>query len=198
MTVSRAPALPVADDEGDLVCAARAGDRDAFRVLFRRHVDRVRSQLTRFVGAAPERDDLVQEVFLRLHQGLASYRGECALSTFLHRLTVNAALDHLRSAKRRRATLVPDTALESLIPEGVSESERAQARDELRALFRMLERLTDKKRVAFQLVAIEGLSLLEAAQVVGANADAVKQRVLAARRELETMIAAEQLGEGAA
>jgi RNA polymerase sigma-70 factor (ECF subfamily) len=183
-------------DDGDLIAAVLGGERDAFAELFRRHADRVRTHLTRLVGPVAERDDLVQEIFLRLHQALPSYRGDCALPTYLHRVTVNAALDHLRSAGRRHIAPWPDEAIDSLLEPGVSESARAQARDELRRLFRLLDQISTKKRLAFLLVAVEGLSLAEAAAAVGASADAVKQRVLTARRELEALIEAENGAEG--
>jgi RNA polymerase sigma-70 factor, ECF subfamily len=177
--------LLAADDDQALVAAARDGDRRAFTQLFQRHVDRVRTQLTRMIGPVPERDDLVQQIFLSLHQGLAGFRADSLLTTFLHRITVNAAYDHLRS--RRRATVsmsISPNDLDSLLGPGLDARARVQARDELARMFGLLSWLTAKKRIAFVLVAVEGLSLAEAAKLVDAEEDTVKQRVLAARREL--------------
>ena len=177
-----------AEDEGDLVAAARGGDRAAVTRLFRLHVDRVRTHLTRLVGPVAERDDLLQQVFLQLHRALPAYRGDSSLSTFLHRITVNAVVDHLRSAQRRATESFTDGALDALVAPGLDGPARTQARDELRRLFRLLDRLTAKKRIAFLLVAVEGLSLAQAALLLDASEDTVKQRVLAARRELADWI----------
>jgi RNA polymerase sigma-70 factor (ECF subfamily) len=183
--------------EAALIAAARAGDRGAFTRLFSGHVDRVRTHLTRLIGPSPERDDLVQQVFLQLHRALPTYRGDASLATFLHRITVNAALDHLRSRRRHTTLPLADAVLDGLVAPGVDGPARAQARDELRRLFRLLDRLTAKKRVAFLLVAVEGLSLADAAGMLDATEDTVKQRVLAARRELAVLIEdSERRGEG--
>jgi len=175
-------------DEAALVEAARAGDRSAFTRLFRDHVHRVRTHLTRLIGPSPERDDLIQQVFLQLHRALPTYRGDSSLATFLHRITVNAAFDHLRSGKRHATRPLDDADLDELVGPGVDGPARAQAREELRRLFRLLDRLTAKKRLAFLLVAVEGMSLAEAAGLLEASEDTVKQRVLAARRELAVLI----------
>lgn len=98
-----------------MVAAARAGDRVAFTRLFRLHVDRVRGQLTRFIGPSLERDDLIQQLFLLLHRALPGYRGESSLATFLHRITVNAAIDHLRSGKRQVTRSLGDAELDELV-----------------------------------------------------------------------------------
>jgi len=181
-------------DETAVIEAARAGDRAAFTQLFRDHVDRVHTHLTRLIGPSPERDDLVQQIFLQLHRALPSYRGESSLATFLHRMTVNAALDHLRARKRHVALPLDDVVLDGLVAPGLDGPQRAQARDELRRLFRLLDQLTAKKRIAFLLVAVEGLSLAEAGRLLESNEDTVKQRVLAARRELAALIEAQSHG----
>ena len=170
------------------MAAAREGDQDAFAQLFLRYADLVRARVTRLVGPVAERDDLIQQTFLRLHQTLPDYRGDCALPTFLYRITVTVALDHLRSARRRPTEPLPDEALDALLGVSFNETARAQAREDLRRLFRALTALSAKKRIAFLLIAVDGMSLAEAGAVVGASAATVKQRVLAARRELVELL----------
>jgi RNA polymerase sigma factor (sigma-70 family) len=179
-------------DEDALVAAARDGDHDAFAQIFRRHADTVRARLTRLVGPRAEREDLVQQVFLRLHQSLGDFRGGCALPSFIYRITVSTALDHLRSARLRVTEPLSDEALDPLIGSAAGETARAQAREELRTLFRLLQRLDANKRVAFLLVAVEGMSLAEAGEMLGVAAPTLKQRVLAARRQLQAMLIEER------
>ena len=125
-------------------------------------------------------------MFLGLFRALPSFRGEAALSTFIYRITIHVACDHLR--RRRRRVDYEEAALDELIDGSPSPEVRARQRAELRQVLLMLERVTPAKRVAFVLVAVEGLSLDEAAALVEARPDAVKQRVLHARRELVSMM----------
>ncbi len=175
------PALDAA-----LVRAAAAGDRAAFAELYRRHLDSVYARLTRVVGPTPERDDLVQQIFLDVFRALPRFRGEAAFTTFLHRIVLNVACEHLerRHRGRGRSETLDVRQLETLTAPGASPEQQARQRDQLRRLFASLEQLSPKRRAAFVLVAVEGLPLDEAAALLGANAAAVKQRVLEARREL--------------
>jgi RNA polymerase sigma-70 factor (ECF subfamily) len=150
-------------------------------------VDQVHVRVTRLIGPVADREDVLQHVFLALHRALPRFRGESAFSTFLYRITVNVAYDHLRH-RRRRAEAHDAAALDALIDGEPGPEDRARRREELRLVFALLDRIKPKKRIAFVLVAVEGLTLGEAAALVGARADAVKQRVLHARRELVALL----------
>lgn len=175
-----------AAQETILVEAAGRGDREAFTELYRRHLDSVYARLTRVIGPVPERDDLVQQIFLDVYRALPRFRGEAAFSTFLHRIVLNVACEHLERRRRGRGRNEPLEAqqLETLIAPGTSPEERARQRQELARLFALLEGLSPKRRAAFVLVAIEGMPLDDAAALLDAKAPAIKQRVLEARREL--------------
>ncbi|HKA88186.1 MAG TPA: sigma-70 family RNA polymerase sigma factor [Haliangiales bacterium] len=171
--------------DDSLLRALRDGAPHAFRELHRRHAPRVRAQLTRLVGAGPERDDLAQQIFLDVHRAIPSFRGDAAFATFLHRIVANVARDHLR---RRREPPASSAAYDVVDP-NPSPERRARDRQELARLFALVGRLSPRKRVAFLLVTVEGLSYRDVAARVGAHAPAVKQRVLAARRELGELLA---------
>lgn len=177
--VRRCP--PMSDDE--LVASAAAGDHVAFNELYARYADRVFSRLTHLVGPGPDREDVLQQVFLELHRALPRFRGESTLATFLYRITVHVAYDHLRRRVRRPADH-DAAALEGVMDGDSTPEVRARCREQLRQIFELLEHIKPKKRIAFVLVAVEGLSYAEAAELVGANTEAVKQRVLHARHEL--------------
>ena len=170
-------------DDAAVIAAARQGDGAAFAQLFRRHADAVRTRITRLVGPVAERDDLVQKVFIAFHRALPAYRGDARLSTFLHRIAVNTAFDYLRG---RRGTHDHDLHDAEALAEHLSPAleDQVAARTNLARMFALLERLSPKKRIAFILVAVEGCSLAEAAALIGAPEDTVKQRVLHARRHL--------------
>lgn len=185
LMVAAAP-LPRTDDAA-LVERILAGDERAFTTLYREHVDRVFGLLTRLLGPISEREDLVQQVFVDVYRALPGFRGEAAFSTFLYRIATRAAYDHLSRKQRRRTAAELYESCDELAADEPSPAERAQKRRELERAFELLARLKPKKRIAFVLVVVEGMSLREAAEVVGATPDAVKQRVLHARREIEQM-----------
>ena len=187
MTAAVRACPPVGDP--DLAIAAAGGDPAAFAELYARYADRVFARVTHLIGPGPDREDVLQQVFLGLHRALPRFRAESSLSTFLYRITVNVAYDHLRRRSRRAGSHDP-VALDTLIDGDPTPDERAHRRAELAQIFELLEQIEPAKRIAFVLVAVEGLSLAEAAELVGANPEAVKQRVLQARRELVALIAA--------
>lgn len=169
-----------------LIGRAASGDRQAFDELFRRHVDEVHLRLTRLIGPDPEREDLVQEVFIAAYRGLADFRGDAAFSTWLYRIVVHAAYGHLR--KRRRRPLELDALPELSLP-GEKSPEATAARQELvREGLGLLARLKPKKRIAFVLREVEGLSLQEIGELVDATPAAVGQRVKHAHVELQAML----------
>lgn len=172
--------------DAHLVQRILAGDQRAFTELYRRHVDRVFGLLTRLIGPIPEREDLVQQVFVDLHRALPGFRGEAAFTTYLYRIVTRAAYDYLDRKRRRRTELGIDAYDELVSPEA-SPAERVRQRRELVRAFELLAALKPKKRIAFVLVVVEGMSLGQAAALVGASEQAVKQRVLHARRELEAL-----------
>jgi RNA polymerase sigma-70 factor (ECF subfamily) len=175
-----------AAEDARLVDGAAAGDRRMFAALYRRHMVAVYQRLTRMIGPVPERDDLVQQIFLDVHRALPRFRGDARFSTFLHRIVVNVACEHLGRARRgaARARTLPREDLEAMVAPDASPEARARHRQELARVFARLDDLSPKRRVAFVLVAVEGMSLGEAGALLGATPDAVKQRVREARHEL--------------
>lgn len=102
---SEAPAaISQAEQEAIHLQQAQEGDPYAFEALYRIHKRRVYALCLRMLGSVPEAEDLTQEAFLLLHRKIRSFRGDSAFSTWLHRLTVNVVLMHLR---RKGLSLVP-------------------------------------------------------------------------------------------
>jgi RNA polymerase sigma-70 factor (ECF subfamily) len=80
----------------EILARAQAGDHGAFAELYSMHKRRIYSLCLRMVGNVAEAEDLTQEAFLQLHRKIATFRGESAFSTWLHRLSINVVLMHLR------------------------------------------------------------------------------------------------------
>lgn len=175
------------NSDEELAMAAPGGNAIAFQQLYQRYADRVFARLTKLIGFVPDRDDVMQTVFLQLHCALPRFRGESSLSTFLHRITANVACDYLRK-RWRQPVDYDDDALHDAIDERPSPEARSDSRQQLEAIFKHLERLKPGKRNAFVMVAMEGVPMEEAARRLGTTPDAIKQRVIHARRELMAMI----------
>lgn len=173
---------PVSDAE--LVARVCAGDSEALGELFLRHAPMVRRLLTRIIGPRDDLDDVVQDVFLQVHKSIGGFRGEARFTTWLHQLTVYAGYNYLRRP-RGRYVLVEPADLERVgDPRSVGEPERLMGQETLRRLYIVLDRIKPKKRIAFILYAVEGMSVAEVAKVVGASVPTVKSRIWFARREL--------------
>ena len=172
---------PTPEDEAELVAACLAGDVAAQRALFRREFGRVNATIYRILGPTREVDDLVQETFIAVFRGLAKFRGEARLATWIDRIAVRVALDHVRT---RKAATVPLGVIGDELADGSIPDAQAHARDGLRRLYAALAQLSPEARTAFALYAIDGRSISEVARLVGTTVVTAKVRIWRARREL--------------
>lgn len=179
--------LPAVDDD-DLLERHLAGDPDAFAAMYRAHAVAVYRRLSRILGPVPEREDLTQDVFLALHKTLPKFRGESKLSTLIQRIAINRACDHLRRQSRRPATLVAGWFFDELIGPASSPELQSAAREELAYVFTCLARIKPKKRIAFLLRVVDGMSFDEISVLTDATPDAVAKRVQHAQHELDALL----------
>jgi RNA polymerase sigma-70 factor (ECF subfamily) len=175
-------------DDVSLVRRAAGGDRRAFDRLHERHVDDVWRRLTRLLGPDPEREDLTQQIFMEVFHGLARFRGDATFRTYLHRVVVHMAADHL-GRRRRRPLPVEARFFDETVASDASPEVRAEQRERLALIWAGLDGLKPKKRVAFLLRTIDGLSLSEIGELVGAPVTTVAKRVKHAEDELNRYLA---------
>jgi len=171
------------------VQAAARGEEGAFRALYLRHRRGVFGRVTKLIGAGPDREDVTQEVFLQLFRALPKFRGDARLSTFLRRITMNVAIDHLRQRCRHQRIDWDSDVLDTVVDAREDPEQHSSTRQELQSLLHHLDGIALDKRRALLLVAVAGFSLNDAAVQMGIKADWVKQRVVRARRELTGMTA---------
>lgn len=186
---------PAPADDAALVARVQAGDRAAFAALYRRHVDRVYGQLSRLIGPVAERDDLVQETFLRLYRALPRFRGDAALATLLYRVTASVAIDHLRARRRRPTAPLELAALARLVSPELSGEQRLRQARAIAEVYAALDRIKPAKRVALLLHVVEGLGFAAVGEIVGASEETAKKRAQAAQREIRAALG--QRGERA-
>jgi RNA polymerase sigma-70 factor (ECF subfamily) len=203
----RETTVPVAPGaEASLLERLRAGDEAAFETLVRDNAGRLLAVARRYLRSEEDASDAVQDAFIAASRSIARFEGGSSLSTWLHRIAINACLMKIRSAKRR-----PQESLEELLPtfdetghrigpfESWSESaETVLDRDATRVRVRAcIDRLPDKYRTVLILRDIEELSTEEAARALGTTPTAVKVRLHRARQALRTLLEPMFVGAGA-
>ena len=114
------PPPPEITPEAEILARAQAGDHQAFAHLYSLHKRRIYSLCLRMVGNVAEAEDLTQEAFLQLHRKIGTFRGDSAFSTWLHRLSINVVLMHLRKKGLPQMSL--DEAMEPSCDEGPGRS----------------------------------------------------------------------------
>lgn len=174
----------------ELVRRAGGGDEDAFAELVRLHEKKVYNLALRICGNREDAADAAQEAFLSAWRGLPGFRGEAGFSTWLYRLTSNAAIDLLRRTRRQRAASSLDD--ESLRLDAVDEAPSPQARaegEELReAVLAGFARLSEDHRQALTLRELQELSYEEIASVLEVDLGTVKSRISRARGALRKIL----------
>lgn len=179
--------VDAADSDEALVARALGGDRRAFDELYERHADTVWRWLTRLLGPDPDREDLAQQIFSEVFDSLHRFRGDARFRTFLYRVVVNTAVDQLNRRRRRRDGDDVAELVDVVADPGRSPEQSAEQRQQVASALELLDRIKPKKRVAFLLRVVEGLSLEEVAEVVDASVPAVAQRVRHASMELRAL-----------
>ena len=186
------------DDEATLIAQLRAGDEAAFEQVVRLYGGRLLAVARRIVGSDEDARDVVQDAFLNAFKSLDRFEGNAKLSTWLHRIAVNAALMKLRTRKRK-----PEQSIETLLPAFLDDGhheerfkswdepidkimERKEARELVR---RQIDALPDSYRTVLVLRDIEGLDTEETANMLGLSVNATKIRLHRARQALRSLLA---------
>lgn len=166
-----------------LLAAVRRGDAAAQSEFFERHKDSVARQVMRMTGDVGWVDDLVQEVFIAAFSRLGSFRGDAAVETWLHRITVNKVRNAWDSRRRRIAR--ESEAVRPDISEHDAPDDEVAAAQQLRKFYAALGGLPGKYRDAFVCRVIEDLSLEETSAELGVPVSTVSYRA----RRAEALLA---------
>ncbi|MGW5172845.1 RNA polymerase sigma factor SigM [Streptomyces sp. NPDC004082] len=175
------------DDASDQDLLGRhvAGDPEAFGELVRRHRDRLWAVALRTLGDREEAADAVQDALVSAYRAAHTFRGQSAVTTWLHRITVNACLDRARKTASRKTSPMDDTErLEQLLEPTESASAPAERNDLHRELVEALGTLPPDQRAALVLVDMQGYPVAEAARVLDVPTGTVKSRCSRGRARL--------------
>src|SRR5712672_4716590 len=179
-------ALTLAPSEAEAIERARQGDAEAFQLLYGLHKRRVYSLCLRMTANTAEAEDLTQEAFLQLFRKIATFRGESAFSTWLHRMAVNVVLMQLRKKSLPVVPLEETREKEDEAPRkefGTKDVKLSGSIDRLQ-LQRAIDRLPPGYRTVFVLHDVEGFEHNEIAQIVGCSIGNSKSQLHKARLKL--------------
>ena len=171
-------------DESRLIAQVLAGDRIAARALYDAHASRVHRLCYRLTGDPDLAEESTQETFIQAFRHLARFRGHAALSSWLHRIAVRAALTNLRRARRWREHEAPLTEADG---EPAGQGADPDLRSQLR---RAIDDLPEKLQVIVVLHDVEGYTHSEIATMLGVPEGTCKTRLMHARARLREDLAA--------
>jgi RNA polymerase sigma-70 factor (ECF subfamily) len=166
----------------ELLSAHCAGDPEAFGELFRRHRDQMWAVALRTTQDPEIAADAVQEAFISAFRGADSFRGEAAVTTWLHRIVVNSCLDRLRRIKP--VVQLPDADLSSLA-DTRDQHRSVEVRLDIRAA---LDQLPEGQRMALILVDMHGLQVAEAATILNVAEGTIKSRCARGRAAMVPLL----------
>lgn len=195
----KAQPFPSAEEEHSLVRRLKAGDQNALDTLFRRYGPRVYRQAISLVGNEADAEEVLQDVFLTLYEKAKTFRGDAAFSTWLYRLTLNAALTRLRRRKRSKEVFFDDYLPQyqadghHLVRPVVDWSNDLEGRLVSKEVHQLVRQALDQLRPVDKAVVVlsdlEGIPNREVGKALGLTVPAVKTRLHRARLFLRGKLA---------
>ncbi len=176
-----------------LVERAQRGDKHAFELLVVKYQRRLGRLISRFVRNAAEAEDLTQEAFIKAYRALPAFRGDSAFYTWLYRIGINTAKNHLLAQGRKAPTSTPFDTEEaedfedaSLLHEVATPENELMSKQVVDVVNASLQQLPEDLRTALTLREIEGLSYEEIAAVMNCPIGTVRSRIFRAREVVAT------------
>ena len=174
-----------------LVERAQRGDKHAFELLVAKYQRRLGRLISRFVRNAAEAEDVTQDAFIKAYRALPAFRGDSAFYTWLYRIGINTAKNHLVAQGRRAPTSTPFDADEAedfedaaLLHEVATPENELMSKQVVEVVNSSLQELPDDLRTALTLREIEGLSYEEIAAVMDCPIGTVRSRIFRAREAI--------------
>lgn len=187
---------PQKETDRQLVERVKRGDKRAFDVLVLKYQHKIVGLVSRYLRDQDEVVDVTQEAFIKAYRALPRFRGDSAFYTWLYRIAINTAKNHLVSKSRRP----PDTDVDigegefqdnSAVLRDIENPENALATDQLETVvYKAIDDLPEELKVAVTLREFEGLSYEDIAEVMECPVGTVRSRIFRAREAIEKKIAA--------
>jgi RNA polymerase sigma factor (sigma-70 family) len=179
--------------EQELIQQLKQGDEPAFRWLVENYRNRVFHTVLNILQDSKEAEDAAQETFIQVFESVGSFKAESSLSTWIYRIAVHKALDKIRRRKTRQR-------LHKMIPWWMPEEKKstgdlfhhpgilAENKEKATVLFKAIESLPEKQKLAFTLIKVQGMSYEEACEIMGQNIKAVESLITRAKLNLQKLL----------
>ena len=178
------------ENDLELVAQVRAGKADAYRELVERHNRTLFHTALRICRNQQTAEDIVQEAFLRAYRKIHKYDSRAGFGTWIYRITVNCALDHMRKETRRqsKAPMEEDPTMEAMASTAPRPDRMAASSEIGQAVREVLDGLSPLERSAFVLRHFEGRSIREICEALQIRTGAAKQAIFRAVRKLRVAL----------
>jgi RNA polymerase sigma-70 factor (ECF subfamily) len=182
---------PGQDLDQELVRRVQRGDSAAFDLLVRKYQHRIAALIGRYIADWSECQDVAQDTFIRAYRAIGNFRGDAQFYTWLHRIAVNTAKNHLVAHKRRPPTEDIDVGDAEQFDSGIrlrdtDTPDRELARQQMeQVVMRAVDALPEELRTAITLREVEGLSYDEIAQRMDCPIGTVRSRIFRAREAID-------------
>ncbi len=180
-------------NEQELIQQLRQGNEPAFRWLVENYRNRVFHTVLNILQDSKEAEDAAQETFIQVFESVGAFKEESSLATWIYRIAVRKALDKLRRKKTRQRLhqvlpwWMPDekkSSNELFHHPGIA----AENKEKAAVLFKAIESLPEKQRLAFTLIKVQGMNYEEACAVMGQNIKAVESLITRAKLNLQKLL----------
>ncbi len=180
-------------NEQELIEQLRQGDEPAFRWLVENYRNRVFHTVLNILQDTKEAEDGAQETFIQVFESIRSFKEESSLSTWIYRIAVRKALDKIRRRKTRRR-------LHQLLPWWMPDEKKstdalfqhpgivAENKEKAAVLFKAIESLPEKQKLAFTLIKVQGMNYEEACEIMQQNIKAVESLISRAKTNLQKQL----------
>lgn len=180
-------------DERELIALLKKKDRGAFKTIVETWQGLVYNTAIGFLQNVEDAEDIAQEVFIQVYESISTFKEESKFSTWLYRITVSKALDHLRKKKRKKRfafvqSLYGNNNLMIEPPDFFHPGVSLENKENATVLFKAIEKLPPNQKTAFVLNKMESLSYMEIAEVMKLSESAVDALLQRAKKNLQKIL----------
>ena len=174
-------------DTDQLVSGCRSGDKQCQRTLFKKYKDRIFSIISHTLGPYIDKDDIIQQVFIKVYRSLENFKGLSSLDTWIYRITLKVCIDQQRKKYRKRQLKIiqnPDILENRYDISKHNPYEEHEQKELASKIYEGLNKLSMEKRLVVTMFEMEGFSLEEISKILEKPIGTIKSRLFHGRKEI--------------